>query len=263
MKRISLSSRNFVALSLALAIIAGCQAAPGLATSTNLAGIVKESEVLACLKKSKYADVIGGAQVTFNGREVRVAIYKDPRSLVSDLKINSALLANELRKRFSGRFDTYAFVYFPLKSQNVCTEVVVTADIVDKFDRGACTRAELLAAISVEPFVANAAGRLALQFRNKSYEEILAGGLMAASGDAKERELRKDKLDRILSLKASGYDVRSAERQFLLMEDFIRNKDYVSYEAASHAVELVLEDCRYQKSPKIKLASDERALWQR
>jgi hypothetical protein len=259
MKRDRQSSRYIVAFAgifLAIAAAASCQASP-------LAGIVKEAEVLDCLKKSKLADLIGGAQVTFAANEVRVAIYQDPRCTVNDLKINSALLAKELRSRFKSRFSTYAFVYFPLKSQNVYNEVVVTANLIDDFDSGVLSKEALLARITVEPFVANAAGRLALRYRELSYQQILAGGLMAASGEFKERELRKDKLDRILSLKASGYDVRNAERQFLLMEDFIRNKDYVGYEAASHAVEICLEDCRYQKSSKIKLASDERALWQR
>jgi len=226
---------------------------------------ISEAAIVDCLNANTYVTLLGKAHAKIDGRQLSVALYQDPRATITDLKINSVLLAKGLFDRYADTFDSFVFSYFPLSAQsNYCEAKVNRADIED-FAHGALSHAQLLRRIAVEPFLAASLKR---RYQSLSYAEIIGENQVVDGVNGPHSKDRKEIKARILSLKASGYDVSVAERQFLKMEDLVRRKDrfdYADYEAASKDVELCLQDSINNGTAprKIRLASDERSLWQR
>lgn len=218
-----------------------------LSVFTALSAYCQEAaEVSHCLKRSKYVSQAATARFKIEGDCLELGLYHDPRARVKDLKINSILLSKELTDAFPDAFETYVFAYFPVVSQNCYTQVVVAKRDLLLFASGKLNNSEVLSRVTLEPFLANS---LKSRYQGLSYNEIL---------NYSDNENSKEIKQRILSLKASGYDVSGAERQFLKMEDLARNKDEVAYEEAR----VSLAKCLSDAPGKIRLAN-EGTLWPR
>jgi hypothetical protein len=218
-----------------------------LAIFTALPAPCQEAAAISqCLKSSKFVSQAATAQFKIEGGCLELSLYQDPRAHVKDLKINSILLSKELNDAFPAAFDSYIFAYFPVVSQNCYTQVVVEKRDLLLFASGKLTNSEILSRVTLEPFLANS---LKSRYQGLSYGEIL---------NYSDNENSKEIKQRILSLKASGYDVAAAERQFLKMEDLARNKDEVAYEEAR----VSLAKCLSDAPGKIRLAN-EGTLWPR
>lgn len=208
-------------------------------------------DIAQCLKRSQYVPQAAAAQVRIIGGRLRLSLYQDPRAQIKDLKINSILLSKELSDAFPDAFDSYIFSYFPVAAQNCYTEVVVAKRDLALFASRKLTKDEILARVTLEPFLANS---LKSRYQALSYYEIL---------NYSDNQNSKDFKQRILTLKANGYDVSAAERQFLKMEDLARNKDEGAYEEAKVALANCLDQSVLNDAPgKIRLAN-EGTLWPR
>lgn len=216
------------------------------------------AEISQCLKHSKYVSQAATAQFKSEAGSLQLSLYQDPRAHVKDLKINSILLSKELTDAFPQAFDRYVFFYFPVVAQSCYTQVVVAKSDLLLFANRKLSNSEILSRVTLEPYLTNS---LKDRYQALSYAEIL---------NYSDNENSKEIKQRILSLKASGYDVRGAERQFLKMEDLARNKDEVACEEAKVALAKCLDESVLQKSVlqnydapgKIRLAN-ERTLWPR
>lgn len=206
----------------------------------------ESAEISQCLKRSKYVSQAATAKFKIDGGCLELSLYQDPRAHIKDLKINSILLSKELTDAFPDAFETYVFAYFPVVSQNCYTQVIVAKRDLLLFASGKLNNSEVLSRVTLEPFLANS---LKSRYQGLSYNEIL---------NYSDNENSKEIKQRILSLKASGYDVSGAERQFLKMEDLARNKDEAAFEEAK----VSLAKCLSDAPGKIRLAN-EGTLWPR
>ena len=231
----------------------------GLSILANQPASCQESVAIAqCLKSSKYVSQAAAAQFKIEGKSLELSLYQDPRAHVRDLKINSILLTKELNDAFPDAFETFVFSYFPVAAQGSYTQVVVAKRDLLLFASRRLSNSEILARVTLEPFLVNS---LKSRYQALSYGEILN-----YSDNQNSKEIKQ----RILSLKASGYDVAGAERQFLKMEDLARNKDEAACEEARGALAKCLDQSVLQKSVlqnndapgKIRLAN-KRTLWPR
>jgi hypothetical protein len=218
-----------------------------LSVFTALPAYCQESTAISqCLKQSKFVSQAATAQFKISDSRLELSLYQDPRAHIKDLKINSILLSKELNDASPDAFDSYVFSYFPVVSQNCYTQVVVAKRDLLLFASGKLTNSEILARVTLEPFLTNS---LKSRYQGLSYNEIL---------NYSDNENSKEIKQRILSLKASGYDVAAAERQFLKMEDLARNKDDAAFEEAR----VSLAKCLSDAPGKIRLAN-EGTLWPR
>ncbi len=230
-----------------------------LAVFVNCPASCQETAAIShCLKSSKFVSQAATARFKIDGGCLELSLYQDQRAHIKDLKINSILLSKELNDASPDAFDTFVFSYFPVVSQNCYTQVSVAKRDLLLFASGKLTKSEILARVTLEPFLATS---LKSRYQGLSYAEILN-----YSANENSKEIKQ----RILSLKASGYDVSAAERQFLKMEDLARNKDQTACEEARVTLAQCLERSVLQKSVlqnndapgKIRLAN-ERTLWPR
>jgi hypothetical protein len=209
------------------------------------------------LKHDRDVPLAADPLVECRGRQVVIAIYQNPQAGLRDLKIDAVLLSRTLalhQPSGGNLFDSTVFHFYSTRDQAHFTEVKVDLKDLKRFALGRLSREALLARVELK----QCAGEdLKATYGNMSYSQIVGNSQVVSGIYMSER---KDMLAHILSLKANGYDVRVAERQFLKMEDTVRNRDKVGFDLAYHQLENSIAAVP-EAGAKVRLASEDS--WQR
>lgn len=207
------------------------------------------------LQTSRDVPLAAAPLVERRGRAVFIAVYQNPRAGLRDLKIDAVLLARTIWQAHPDKFDSFTFHFYGVRDQAHFTEVVVPSLDLKMFAGKRLSQAELLAGIGLRVCQVE---DLKVRYGDKSYGDII-GGVQVVSGIYMSE--RKELLARIISLRANGYDVRGAERQFLKVEDTVRNRDKAGFDLAYHQLENSIAAIVRDPGTKVRLASEEQ--WQR
>ena len=100
---------------------------------------------------------------------------------------------------------------------------------------------------------------LAERYQNLTYQQILEQGPVSAGAYESER---KELSDELTTLKANGYDVKQATRQFLALEDLVRTKQYGQLTPAFDRTKKSIADA-VANAQGINVASSRTKDWQR
>lgn len=214
-----------------------------------MAGVVDEEKLLCVLHENKLLPLKGVVEIGQEEDGLTLTLYRHPKANLKDLKIDTAVLAKVMLD--SGLLPESAkhlrVLFFLRENQGSYTETKVEFDRVDRYDRGKLSQSALLTSVGIAKV---AVPPLSERFANLSYRQIIANPVVSGAWYV-ERSAMFERLD---SLRAQGYDVNLAMRQFLKVEDFVRRKQYdEARPEVLLAEELILKS-------RIRLASEARQL---
>jgi len=212
--------------------------------------------VLTALTANPYVSLAQGADVKFDGDSLRLAIWQHPGASPRDLKIDAVLLAHTVSQHFPGVFERLDCSFFD-------------ANITGQSRRVAVKLAELkafaLGKLGPEPFLAGVllSGEtcvsVAERYQGLSYRQILDQDPVLDGSFAVER---KELSDELTTLKANGYDVSQATRQFFALEDLVRTRQYAQLPLAFTRTHQCISEAVAQ-AQGISVASSRTKYWQR
>lgn len=213
----------------------------------------QDLRIAALLRKDPDVPLAVSPMVQCRGRTVEVAVYQDPRADFRDLKIDAVLLSRTLEASLPGQFDQAVFNFYLPRDQAHFSQVTVNFGDLKRYGDGQLSRYLLLKQTVLSLHTVDG---IKAAYSSLSYDKIIDPAQVVSGIYMSER---KEMLKLILSLKANGYDVVAAERQFLKMEDTVRNRDKVGFELAYHQTERTI--AAINRASKVRLASEDS--WQR
>jgi len=186
--------------------------------------------LLSVLHDNPYASLVGGDDVSVSGGTVKLAVWAHCTAAVSDLKTDAVMLAQAVGRHFPDQFDKLDCSFFDCSfaadGSLPFARVSVKQSDLAAFARGGMSREKLLETVSLtadrEPSVAE-------KYKALTYRQILDQNLVVPGAYGTER---KELCDQLTTLKANGYDVNQATRQFFALEDLVRTKQYARLSVA-------------------------------
>lgn len=192
-----------------------------LSAPASFAQVIDEEGLLRTLHENRLLPVSGVVEIAQEEDGLVFSLYRHPKANLQDLKIDTVLLAKVVQD--SGLLPPSCkhlrILFFPREEQSRFTETRADFDQVSKYGCGRLTQSALLASVSAQDV---AVPPLSERFANLSYRQIIANPVVSGAWESE----RSAMLARLDSLRAQGYDVSLAMRQFLKVEDFVRRKQY-------------------------------------
>jgi len=212
--------------------------------------------ILTALKANPYVSLDQGADVKFDGATLQLALWSDRRASERDQKIDAVLLARTVERQFPGVFEEYHCSFFDPRSPGHSRLVSVKTPLLSEFGQGKISREELLQTV---PMVDERGTSLSERYAGLSYRQILQESPVLEGTYAAER---KELSDQLTTLKANGYDVNQATRQFFALEDLVRTRQYAQLSQAFAKTRQCIA-AAVAKAPNISVASSRTKNWQR
>jgi len=186
--------------------------------------ILTSAALLSLLRGNPYASLVGGDDVSVAGGTVRLAVWAHCTAGINDLKADAVMLAQAVGRHFPDQFDKLECSFFDCSfasggSLPFASVSVKESDLI-AFARGRMSHEKLLQTVSL---TAERESSVAEKYRALTYRQILDQNLVVPGAYGTER---KELCDQLTTLKANGYDVNQATRQFFALEDLVRTKQY-------------------------------------
>lgn len=159
-------------------------------------------------------------EVSSEGREIAVHIYKDARAKSADLKIDTILIAQVLKERFGGRFEQVRVYFFDaLRAQSM--GFAIDRLSIQRFSCGELSESGILALVAQVNSESAGLSSLRKQLAHHSYSQIVEETQVLPGALRPQRE---EAYRAITRLAAQGADVSDLQRQFFAMEDQLRQR---------------------------------------
>jgi hypothetical protein len=212
--------------------------------------------VLAALRANHFAALEQGADVRFEGDTLKLAIWSPASGGEHKLRVDTVLLAQAIERQFPGVFETFECSFCQSREPGRSRRAQLKTGKIADYARAKITEDELLQAVTMTSERMSTVGEL---YQDLSYRQILDKSVVLDGAYSAER---KELSDELTTLKANGYDVNQATRQFLAMEDLVRTKQYSSITAAFARTRQCIAES-VAKAQGVSVASSRTINWQR
>jgi hypothetical protein len=214
--------------------------------------------VLAALQSNHDAALVAalsqGADVKFDGDTLHLAIWS--RGCPRDLRADTVLLALTVDQHFHGVFEEFDCSFFDPLAPCCSQRAALKLSKLCAFGRGKPGREQLLGAVQLG---SERDDNVNERYQGLSYRQILDQSAVLEGAYAAER---KELSDELTTLKANGYDVNEATRQFFALEDLVRTRQYKELLAAFARTRQSIAEA-VAKAQGISVATSRTQNWQR
>ncbi len=170
--------------------------------------------------------------------------------------MDTVLLAQAIDQHFHGVFEQFDCHFYDSLAPGRCRRAILKLSEISAFARGQVNQAHLINSVEL---VSERNSSVAERYQGLSYRQILEQSVVLDGAYGAER---KELSDELTTLKANGYDVDQATRQFLAMEDLIRTKQYALITAAFERTRQCMAES-VARAQGIGVASSRTKDWQR
>jgi hypothetical protein len=216
--------------------------------------------VLAALKANHFTALVTaldqGIDIRFEGDALQLAVWRHSAGSARDLKIDTVLLAQAINQHFPGVFEQFDCTFFDPLSPNHSQRATLKMSKLSAFAHDKIDDEQLLCAVQLG---SERDSSVRERYEGLSYSQILDQSAVLEGAYSDER---KELSDELTTLKANGYDVNQATRQFFALEDLVRTRQYERITAAFARTRQCIAEA-VAKAQGISVASSRMGNWQR